>query len=42
LLQCEVGMQKVSVRERPERIDNPELVVYHARVLGRLARVSAQ
>jgi hypothetical protein len=38
LLQGEDGIQKVSVRERPEQIVKPEFVVYHASVLRRAAR----
>jgi hypothetical protein len=38
LLQSEDGIQKVSVRERPEQIVKPEALVYHARVLRRVAR----
>jgi hypothetical protein len=33
LLQCEDGIQKISVRALPEQIVKPELLVYHARVL---------
>ena len=42
LLQCEDGIQRVSVRERPERIAKPELVVYHARALQRGERGTAR
>ena len=38
LLQCEDGIQKVSVRALPEQIVKPEVVVYHARVLPRGAQ----
>jgi hypothetical protein len=38
LLQCEEGIQRVSVRVLPEQIVKPEVVVYHARVLRRAAQ----
>ena len=38
LLQCEDGIQRVSVRALPEQIVKPEVVVYHAGVLRRAAQ----
>src|SRR6266478_6067030 len=38
LLQCEDGIQRVSVRGQPEQIVKPEVVVYHAGVLRRAAQ----
>jgi hypothetical protein len=38
LLQCEDGIQRVSVRDRPERMVKLESVVYHAHASERAAR----
>jgi hypothetical protein len=42
LLQCEDGIQRVSVREQPKKIVQPEQVVYHASARRRLARALPQ
>jgi hypothetical protein len=39
LLQCEDGIQRVSVRALPEQIVKPEVVVYHAGLPRRAAQV---